>query len=134
MHDLTDSPPIRVFVYGTLRRGESNSGYLNNATYLGRAVTPPRYHLFDTGPFPAAAARGRHALVGEVYAVDRAILRTLDRLEDVPRSYNRWRIDTRYGDAWLYLWVAAIDPRWPRLAGDWCQRRRVPGRGSARRR
>lgn len=127
----TTDEPIRVFVYGTLRRGESNAGYLRDANYLGQAVTAPRYHLFDTGPFPAAAAGGRHGLVGEVYAVNRPTLRRLDRLEDIPRSYNRWRIDTPFGEAWLYLWVAAIDPRWPRLAGDWRHRRRSPGRRSA---
>lgn len=122
MHALTADDLVRVFVYGTLRRGESNHRYVAEARRLGGHVTAPGYTLYDTGPFPAAMAGGSTAIVGEVYAVDRRGFRLLDRLEGYPREYTRRRIATPYGAAWMYLWIRRVDPRWRRLAGDWCRR------------
>lgn len=122
MHAVTPEDNIRVFVYGTLRRGETNHRYLENTRRLGTHVTPPCYTLYDTGPYPAAVAGGRTPVTGEVYAVDRRGFRLIDRLEGYPHPYTRKRIDTPFGPAWMYLWVAAVDPRWRRLAGDWCRR------------
>jgi len=113
---------IRVFVYGTLRAGESNHALLAGQTLLGPHQTPARYTLFDTGPYPAAVADGSTALTGEVYAVDAACFRRLDQLEDYPVSYTREQIETPLGRAWIYLWIAAIRPSWRQLAGDWCRR------------
>lgn len=113
---------IRIFVYGTLRANESNHHLLAQQPCLGTCTTSPRYHLYDTGPYPAAVAGGYTALTGEVYAVDTACFRQLDILEDYPRSYTRKQIATALGHAWIYLWVAPVDPRWRRLPGDWCKR------------
>lgn len=95
---------------------------MRRARRVGRHRTPPGYTLYDTGPYPAAVAGGRTPIAGEVYAVDGRTFRLLDRLEDYPRSYTRRRITTPYGPAWIYLWRRSVDPRWRRLAGDWCAR------------
>lgn len=126
MPDTTTTPTDRVFVYGTLRRGGSNHHLLSRARLLGSHRTGAGYTLFDTGPFPAAVARGRDCLVGEVYAVDTATMRALDRLEDFPRSYTRRPLDTPFGAAWIYLWRRHVPLHWPRLDGDWLAR---PGGG-----
>lgn len=111
-----------VFVYGTLRRGERNHFLLAGQTFLGALQTDADYQLFDTGPYPAAVAGGTTVLYGEVYAVDAACFTGLDMLEDYPHSYTRKQIATPWGRAWIYLWIAAVDPAWRRLAGDWCAR------------
>lgn len=112
----------RVFVYGSLRRGERNHFFLDGQTRLGACQTDAAYALFDTGPYPAAVAGSSTALSGEVYAVDAACFAQLDVLEDYPHSYTRAQIATPWGRAWIYLWIAAVDPAWRRLPGDWCAR------------
>lgn len=116
----------RVFVYGTLLRGERNHHVLAGARWLGDHTTAPGYTLYDTGPYPAAAAPGETALRGEVYAVDAATLQALDILEDYPRLYTRRRIETPFGAAWIYLWIARRGGRWPIITnGNWRRRNAV---------
>ena len=81
-----------VFVYGTLLVGERNHRHLTGARLVGEARTKPAFWLHDLGPFPALVAGGEHAVLGEVYAVDEAVLAALDRLEDHPRLYRRTSI------------------------------------------
>lgn len=124
--------PRCVFVYGTLRRGECNHRWLNNAPLLGRHRTAPRYTLFDLGPYPAAVAGGRAALVGEVYRLTQGLLARLDRLENYPKEYRRARIMTPYGPAWIYLY-RRTPPDKPVIAGgDWRWARRRNRLGSRR--
>jgi gamma-glutamylcyclotransferase (GGCT)/AIG2-like uncharacterized protein YtfP len=80
-----------VFVYGTLKRGHGNHCLLEGQKFLGEATTPPRFRLFDLGAFPAVAQDRQHgyAIRGELYLVDADCLARLDRLEGVPRHYQR---------------------------------------------
>ncbi|MFA0499899.1 gamma-glutamylcyclotransferase, partial [Vibrio sp. 10N.222.46.A1] len=55
-----------VFVYGTLRQGQSNHHYLQQCECLGRFDTPEEYALFDLGAYPAMIS-GKKNVVGEVY-------------------------------------------------------------------
>ncbi len=119
---LAGDDAIRVFVYGTLRRGKRNHALLAKQKYLGEFQTQARYALYDTGPYPAAVGAGDTALRGEVYAVDKTCFARLDVLEDYPHSYTREQIRTAFGRAWIYLWIADIEPDWYRLDGDWCRR------------
>ena len=81
-----------MFVYGTLLVGEYNHRHLTGARLVGEAKTKPAFWLHDLGPFPGLVAGGKHAVLGEVYAVDEATLAALDRLEDHPRLYRRTSI------------------------------------------
>ena len=67
-----------VFVYGTLKRGLSNHGWLRGQTFEGEARTVPRYRMFDLGGYPGMvlADEGEGgAIEGEVWAVDEEGLR-----------------------------------------------------------
>lgn len=80
----------RLFVYGTLMRGEVNEAHLGDARCLGPAFTAPAYMLVWHGPYPAlveAPASGR--VRGELYEVSPARLAALDAFEDVPTLYHR---------------------------------------------
>ncbi|MCP9771172.1 gamma-glutamylcyclotransferase [Synechococcus sp. Tobar12-5m-g] len=107
-----DASRQRVFVYGTLKRGESNHHWLTGATCLGRRRLAGA-HLHDLGAYPQAVRAEAAAaapldptafLHGELYGVDDHGLARLDRLEDVPHDYERSRVRLTDGDtAWVYL-------------------------------
>lgn len=80
---------MRVFVYGTLLRGERYHDLLSGARLVAEARTPPGFRLVDLGEYPALVRGGHGSVVGEVYEVDDATLAALDRLEDHPRLYRR---------------------------------------------
>ena len=90
---------LRVFVYGTLKKGFPNHArYLSDADLLGTFRTRERYRLVLNGErfspcLLAGAGQGRH-VVGEVYSVDWPGLQRLDRLEriDRPDGYRRHTI------------------------------------------
>jgi gamma-glutamylcyclotransferase (GGCT)/AIG2-like uncharacterized protein YtfP len=111
--------PYRVFVYGTLRRGGTNHRLLARARHLGDWTTPAVFALFDLGGYPGAVPRGQTAVVGEVYSVDAATLRRLDRLEDYPRLYDRVPVATPWGDAWMYVLRRRPRGARPLPSGDW---------------
>lgn len=77
-----------VFVYGTLKRGLSNHGWLNRQVFLGEAITEPKYLLYDLGGYPGMVSatrglgRGR-AIHGEVWEVDASALERLHQLEGI---------------------------------------------------
>ena len=122
MKQTTGQPAHRVFVYGTLRPGERNHHFMATATHRGAYTTPARFTLLDTGPYPAALDEGHTALVGDVFSVNDDTFAALDRLEDYPVHYTRRELATDYGDAWVYLWIAAREPAWPVIEhGDWCK-------------
>jgi len=81
-----------VFVYGTLRWGQGNWKWAlkDKAKFLGFAHTKGKmYHL---GGFPGVRLSDdpEDLVWGEVYEVDDATLKTLDRLEGVDHGfYNR---------------------------------------------
>jgi gamma-glutamylcyclotransferase (GGCT)/AIG2-like uncharacterized protein YtfP len=82
--------PKKIFVYGTLMRGESNHRLLAGARLLALVRTAPRYTLVSLGGFPGLIEGGRTSVVGEVYALTGdAMLAALDRLEGHPRFYER---------------------------------------------
>jgi gamma-glutamylcyclotransferase (GGCT)/AIG2-like uncharacterized protein YtfP len=109
----------RVFVYGTLLRGEANHGLLAGAALLGPHRTAPGYTLYSLGAYPGLVTGGGTAVNGEVYRVDDGGLALLDRLEDYPRLYGRRLIVTSYGRAWVYLYRGSIRDRPVLASGDW---------------
>lgn len=123
---MSDESLIRLFVYGTLRRGEANHHLLLRATYVREAVTPPAYTLFACDGHPAMGDGGTTTVVGEVFDVDDATLATIDRLEDHPTWYRRQLIVLADGDsAWAYLLPPHFTEGRARIAGgDWVAWRR----------
>jgi gamma-glutamylcyclotransferase (GGCT)/AIG2-like uncharacterized protein YtfP len=109
----------RVFVYGTLMRGEVNHGLLAGAALLGPHRTAPCFGLLRVGAYPGAVRGGRGAIRGEVYRIDSAGLRRLDHLEEYPKLYDRQLIPTPYGRAWIYLYRGPRVDRPTIVGGDW---------------
>jgi gamma-glutamylaminecyclotransferase len=110
-----------VFVYGTLRRGEVNHHLLAQEHFVAEARTEPCFELFDLGPFPAMSTGGQTAVLGEIYAVDEAMLARLDRLEGHPSFYQRTQIRLEDGqEVQTYLMDRArMRDRALIPSGDW---------------
>jgi gamma-glutamylcyclotransferase (GGCT)/AIG2-like uncharacterized protein YtfP len=78
-----------VFVYGTLRSGESNDIYLaaerhaiKEPRLVGQASVSGR--LFDFGTYPGMIAEtSAQQVMGEVYEIDDALVPVLDEIERV---------------------------------------------------
>jgi len=87
----------RVFVYGTLLRGEKNHDLLMGSPFLGMARTEPLFSLFNLGGFPAMCRHGCTSVVGEVYEVSQEVLETIDELEGHPNWYRRTPISLSEG-------------------------------------
>lgn len=109
----------RVFVYGTLLRGEVNHHLLAGAACLGAHRTAPVFSLYNLGTYPGLIGGGSSAVSGEVYHIDGAILRRLDALEDYPRLYGRDLIRTPYGETWVYLYRGGVFGRKVIPSGNW---------------
>ncbi|HAS5577629.1 TPA: gamma-glutamylcyclotransferase [Vibrio cholerae] len=110
-----------VFVYGTLRHGESNHTYLQHSQLLGQFETKPEYALYDLGAYPGLV-EGHQSVHGEVYLVDEHTLAQLDILEDVPVEYRRDTIETPFGTAWIYIYQETHRLHSLIDSGDWCRR------------
>jgi gamma-glutamylcyclotransferase (GGCT)/AIG2-like uncharacterized protein YtfP len=112
-----------IFVYGTLRRGESNHAELGPARYLEDAWTSASYELVDLGHYPALLEGGDDAVRGELYEVPESWVARLDVFEDVPSLYERKQIEISGASALGYVMRREIAGDAPRIAsGDWSER------------
>lgn len=95
----TLAPPqeLLVFVYGTLKRGFYNHGWLAHARLLGMG----RIHgvMHDLGAYPGLEIpegimdmEEDNHVTGEVYAADALTLGSLDQLEGCPHLYTRRKV------------------------------------------
>lgn len=117
-----------VAVYGSLRSGFSNHDLLDRggAVQLGDDVIHGDYTMLNLGGFPGLILEGDTPITIEVYAVDDRVFNNLDRLEGYPTFYNRKKVGTAHGEAWIYY---LNEPRYPGRewavvsSGDWADAR-----------
>ncbi|XP_042316330.1 gamma-glutamylaminecyclotransferase isoform X2 [Sceloporus undulatus] len=88
----------RVFVYGTLKKGQPNYSYMINsangtARFQGRGLTMEKYPLVIAGkyniPYLLHKPGTGHRVTGEIYSVDDQMLQFLDEFEGCPNVYQR---------------------------------------------
>lgn len=122
----------RVFVYGTLRKGQHNHHYLNGYPYLGASMAGK---LIDMGRgfpyFTLADAADASLVTGEAYDIapeDYAkVMWKLDSLEGHPDHYERilYPAMLSNGEAdlcWVYRVTADRVARGRQIAsGDWVE-------------
>lgn len=96
--NLFKSPLHRVFVYGTLKRGEPNHSLIKDtangyAKFLGFGRTTVLYPLVIATkyniPFLLKKPNMGNFVLGEIYDVDSKMLKRLDELEEHPTFYER---------------------------------------------
>ncbi|XP_058526610.1 gamma-glutamylaminecyclotransferase [Ochotona princeps] len=93
-----------VFVYGTLKRGQPNhkvllDGTNGSAAFRGHGHTAEPYPLVIAGehniPRLLNLPGKGHRVAGEIYAVDKQMLRFLDDFEQCPHMYQRTELSVR---------------------------------------
>lgn len=110
-----------VFVYGTLKSGgclHYHMEYLS-ARFKGNWATLPEYTMVDLGTYPGVMINGKDRIHGEVYSVTSLI--RLDQVEGTPYLYQRGKIMTSYGSAWMYFYkdVTGRAPYLKRIESGW---------------
>lgn len=113
---------MRVFVYGTLKRGERNGFRMAGAQFLRAATTAEaRFTMgeYDSTSFPGrttpdVSIGGAFRIAGELYEVDGPLLAALDAFEAVGIEYDRQTVlldDGQWAQMYLHLSSSARRPR-----------------------
>lgn len=89
---------VRVFVYGTLKKGQPNYPHMVNGVhgtsqFQARGLTVEKYPLVIAGkyniPYLLNNPGKGHRVTGEIYLVDDQMLQFLDEFEGCPNMYQR---------------------------------------------
>lgn len=108
-----------LFIYGTLKRGQSAHYQLAGQEFLGEALTEPHYRLVDLGPHPTLVESDDGlACHGELWRVDAECLAKLEAYEDAPTYYHRQPVAIAdfSGDVQAYFRVEPVSGEYP--SGD----------------
>lgn len=89
-------PTVRLFVYGSLLRGERHHGELSGVPFVRVARTIAAFTLYDLGEYPVLARGGHTAVAGEIYEVPEEGTSALDKFEG--EGYRRDTIELEGGD------------------------------------
>jgi gamma-glutamylaminecyclotransferase len=117
-------PKFLVAVYGTLRKGASRSQALSPSDHVGTTRIKGRLHHVTKATFPTIVLDMEHSpgVVVDVYEVDLLTMLALDQIEGCPDMYSRTKVDTEFGQAWVYYldpttYARVIGEQVP--SGDW---------------
>jgi len=112
---------IRLFVYGTLRKGDVRSNMLEGGVskFIKDIKTLPIYTLLDLGSFPALVISGETSIVGELWEIDDYTKKYLDLIEGVPMLYLDKEIELEENITAL-AYVFEYNRGYPEIeSGDW---------------
>jgi gamma-glutamylcyclotransferase (GGCT)/AIG2-like uncharacterized protein YtfP len=122
----------RLFVYGTLLRGEVNAHLMVAARLVGAARTVSAYQLRLLDGYPALLPGGQTAVSGEIHLVDARLLSELDEFEGHPTLFRREAVALAGGgqaEAYLFARPDTVTSAPLIVGGDW--RRWRQGLGGA---
>jgi gamma-glutamylaminecyclotransferase len=109
---------VRLFVYGSLMRGEPHAGELGPAVFLGRVRTAAAYTLVSLGKYPALLPGGATAVAGELYEL--SDVARLDEFEEHPRVYRRGEVSLADGSTAAAYFLVGVPGVAPVIeSGDW---------------
>lgn len=108
-----------VAVYGSLRKGMGNHAVISQDLNRQHLSTEriKGWDMYSYGAFPYISP-GEGSIVVEVYDLAERTLEQLDRLEGYPYFYDRTRVETSQGPAWIYFINQGSNNR-PVKNGDW---------------
>ena len=116
---------MKVFVYGSLKRGFHNHGLIRNCKFLGDGrVDGATMYRMGHNSFPCIKLDTDDYIFGEIYEIDSEILYHLDRLEGYTGTkgkhnlYNREVVrvqnltTTEVCDCYIYEWAKDVLDTW----------------------
>lgn len=122
-NDDPDCGKIRVFVYGSLKRGQPNGIILRNcinAKCMGLESITGKYAMLSLGTFPGVFTQPAKCpdltIYGELWMGDDEMLHALDILEGHPNFYERRKVVGN--QAGKRMWVYFLPPHWEKEAED----------------
>lgn len=109
----------KLFVYGTLKKGYGNHGYIGGSKLITQSAVIDGYDMYSLGGFPGVV-KGKGTVYGELYEIDDETLGHCDLLEGYRAKqpdnsmYIRTDVTCTIGDdlndsAFIYLWNGPID-------------------------
>jgi gamma-glutamylcyclotransferase (GGCT)/AIG2-like uncharacterized protein YtfP len=119
---------MKLFVYGSLKRGFSNHHFLAGQRFLGEATTMTSGRVYDCGGYPGIKLDpAGYPVTGELWDIDSTCVRRMDWLEGVDEGlYRRGEIraDVEGTEhiATIYLYVPSVEklrevgPEWKKAA------------------
>ena len=112
MPEIALKPLAKIFVYGTLKSGQSHNSKLAGQQFIGPAVTMPIYRLYGLGWHPGMVMDTENGLSVEG---DEATLAILDEFEGTPNWYNRELVALKdqAGDFETYIYKQEVPPGAP---------------------
>lgn len=116
-----------IFVYGTLRKDQSNHHLLAGAEFLSYGRTPAKYRLVSMGGYPAMLHDGEISVYGEIYSATPEMVKRMDHLEGHPDYYRRTPIVLADGvevEAYICQDEGSAGGRPAISSGDWVKYRR----------
>lgn len=126
-----------LFVYGTLRRGESADLSLgkkgHSVMFVGKDAINGQ--LYNLGAYPGIKEVSdsgfnpdKDTVVGDVFVLgDESITELLDAYEGYPSLYGRQQVTSKAGrTVWVYTYNHQVAARQRLHHGDWANRRDVP--------
>lgn len=123
-YKLQGAQQMNLVVYGTLKRGLSNHGFLLGARCVGKDILHSIV-LYDLGDFPGAQFEPSLGIHVEVYDVTDSELAVVDRLEECNEEmpdhglFRREQCNTSFGPAWIYLYNGPLGGLPQITTGSW---------------
>ena len=100
-----------LFVYGTLKKKQSNNFLLSEARFIGEGKTLQRYGLYAAGIPYVIKDEAISQIRGEIYQLDARTMAVVDSLEGHPNLYRREKVKVVLNkirpeviNAWLYFY------------------------------
>jgi gamma-glutamylcyclotransferase (GGCT)/AIG2-like uncharacterized protein YtfP/lysophospholipase L1-like esterase len=104
---------IRIFLYGTLKRGGCRSHVMRGQRFVRESRTIAKYRMYNTGSYPALVEdEDGLEIEGEIWDVDNDCLRVLDAIEAVPDLYDRKPVSLADSDpegVQTYIYRRSVD-------------------------
>jgi gamma-glutamylcyclotransferase (GGCT)/AIG2-like uncharacterized protein YtfP len=85
---------MKLFVYGTLKKGQCRSGQLTGRLIAEQVSTQPDYRMYRLDGFPGLVEVQPGmgvSVTGELWEIDQECLQRIDRLEGVDEGYYERR-------------------------------------------
>lgn len=107
---------MKLFVYGTLKRGQRLNQYLGNSNFIETGIAR-NFSLYTNGSYPYMLEDQGGVVHGEIFEVNNAVVMT--QLRSIEREYSEEiiQVETVDGieDCYAYVYMGDIREYWTKI-------------------